>query len=320
MIGEGFVLRKFGFALLLLLCATPMARADDKLTVLLDWFVNPDHAPLFVAQYIGAYQKEGLKVTFIAPADPSTPPREVAAGNGDLALSYQPQLYMLVDAGLPVVRVGTLIDKPLNTLTALAGSGIKTMSDFKGRRIGYSVSGVEDALVGTMLQHAGLSLSDVTMVNVNFALVTSLLAHQVDGVIGTYRNFEDNELAEKGATPIIFSPQDYGVPMDDELIILANKSRVNDPRIARFLAAILLGTAYLIAHPDTMWARFAAGHPDLNNTLNKTAWFQTVSYFAQDPFRLDADRYRNYETFMFSHHLIAKQLPLSDYAVQLKQP
>jgi putative hydroxymethylpyrimidine transport system substrate-binding protein len=319
-IGDDFVLRKLGFAILLLLCAAPMARADDKLTVLLDWFVNPDHAPLFVAQYIGAYQKEGLKVTFIAPADPSTPPREVAAGNGDLALSYQPQLYMLVDADLPVVRVGTLIDKPLNTLTALAGSGIKTMSDFKGRRIGYSVSGVEDALVGTMLQHAGLSLSDVTMVNVNFALVTSLMAHQVDGVIGTYRNFEDNELAEKGAKPIIFSPQDYGVPMDDELIILANKKRVNDPRIARFLAAVQLGTAYLVAHPDTMWARFAADHPDLNDTLNKTAWFQTVSYFAQDPFRLDADRYRNYATFMFSHHLIAKQLPLSDYAVQLKQP
>jgi putative hydroxymethylpyrimidine transport system substrate-binding protein len=155
---------------------------------------------------------------------------------------------------------------------------------------------------------------------VNFALVTSLLAHQVDGVIGTYRNFEDNELAERGATPVIFSPQDYGVPMDDELIILANRNRVGDPRIARFLAAVQMGTAYLIAHPGPMWARFAADHPDLNNTLNKTAWFQTVSYFAQDPFRLDDARYRTYETFMFSHHLIAKQLPLADYAVQIKKP
>jgi putative hydroxymethylpyrimidine transport system substrate-binding protein len=314
------VLRHIAIALLLLLGATPMARADDKLTVILDWFVNPDHAPLFVAQYIGAYRKEGLDVRFVAPADPSMPPREVAAGQGDLALSYQPQLYMLVDQGLPVVRVGTLIDKPLNTLTALAGSGIKTMQDFKGKRIGYSVSGVEDALVGTMLQQAGLSLADVTMVNVNFALVTALLSHQVDGVIGTYRNFEDNELVEKGATPVIFSPQEYGVPMDDELIILANKNRVDDPRLARFLAAVQMGTTYLIAHPDTMWARFAADHPDLNNTLNKTAWFQTVSYFATNPFLLDAARYQTYETFMVSHHLIAKALPLSAYAVQLKQP
>ncbi len=313
------MLRKLALTLLLLLSAAPMARANDKLTVLLDWFVNPDHAPLFVAQYIGAYKKEGLDVHFIAPADPSTPPRELAAGQGDLALSYQPQLYMLVDHGLPVVRVGTLIDKPLNTLTALAGSGIKTMRDFKGKRIGYSVSGVEDALVGTMLQHVGLSLSDVTMVNVNFALVTALLSHQVDGVIGTYRNFEDNELAERGAKPVIFSPQDYGVPIDDELIILANKHRLSDPRIPRFLEAVKEGTAYLIAHPAPMWARFAAEHPDLNNTLNKTAWFQTVAYFARDPFRLDEARYRTYEAFMVSH-LITHALPLSDYAVQLKQP
>jgi putative hydroxymethylpyrimidine transport system substrate-binding protein len=56
LIGEGLVLRKFGIAFLLLLAAMPVARADGKLTVLLDWFVNPDHAPLFVAQYIGAYQ------------------------------------------------------------------------------------------------------------------------------------------------------------------------------------------------------------------------------------------------------------------------
>lgn len=314
------MLRKFGFAFVLLLCAAPMARANDKLTVILDWFVNPDHATLFAAEYSGAYQREGLDVTFIAPADPATPPREVAAGQGDLAISYQPQLYMLVDQGLPVVRVGTLINKPLNTLTALAGSGIKSMTDFKGKRIGYSVSGVEDALIGTMLEHVGLSLSDVTLVNVNFALVTALLSHQVDGVIGTYRNFEDNELVEKGATPVIFSPQDYGVPVDDELIIIANKNRVHDPRIARFLAAVKMGTAALIAHPDSMWQRFVGDHPDLNNELNKTAWFQTVSYFAKDPFYLDEARYQNYEDFMVAHHLIAQKLPVSDYAVQLTQP
>jgi putative hydroxymethylpyrimidine transport system substrate-binding protein len=318
--GEGSVLRKVGFAFVIVLCAAPTARANDKLTVILDWFVNPDHAPLFVAQYIGAYKQEGLDVTFVSPADPSTPPREVAAGQGDLALSYQPQLYMLVDQGLPVVRVGTLIDKPLNTLTVLASSGITSVKDFKGKRIGYSVSGVEDALVGTMLQHAGLTLSDVTMVNVNFALVTALLSHQVDGVIGTYRNFEDNELAEKGAHPIIFFPQDYGVPIDDELIIIANKNKVNDPRIARFLTAVQMGTAYLTTHPDTMWARFATDHPDLNNQLNKTAWFQTVFYFAKNPFVLDKQRYKNYEDFMVSQHLIAKKLPVSEYAVQLKQP
>ena len=41
-------------SLLLALCCALLApvasaQAGDKLTVLLDWFINPDHAPLYVA-------------------------------------------------------------------------------------------------------------------------------------------------------------------------------------------------------------------------------------------------------------------------------
>jgi putative hydroxymethylpyrimidine transport system substrate-binding protein len=317
------VLRKLGFALTLLAGAVVLspraAQANDKLTVVLDWFVNPDHAPLFAAQYIGAYKAQGLDVTFVAPADPSMPPREIAAGQGDIAVSYQTQLALLAAQGLPVTRIGTLIDMPLNTLTALSTSGIKTMADFKGKKIGYSVSGVEEAEVATMLAQGGLKLSDVTMVNVNFALVTALMSHQVDGVIGAYRNFEDNELKEKGLTPVVFYPEDYGIPMNDELILIANKKNVNDPRLVRFLDAVQLGTFYLIDHPQEMWDRFAKDHPDLNNELNKTAWFQTIPRFAKNPFLLDEYRYKTYETFMFDHHLVDKDLPIADYAVQLQQ-
>ena len=41
--------------------------AAKKITVLLDWFVNPDHAPLFVAQEKGYFKDQGLEVEFIAP-------------------------------------------------------------------------------------------------------------------------------------------------------------------------------------------------------------------------------------------------------------
>ena len=62
------------------------ARADTpKFTVLLDWFVNPDHAPLFAAKYIGAFAAAGLNVDIIAPTDPDIPPRMVAAKKADIA-------------------------------------------------------------------------------------------------------------------------------------------------------------------------------------------------------------------------------------------
>ena len=46
------------------------AVANDKMTVLLDWFVNPDHGPLIIAQEKGYFADQGLEVEIIAPADP----------------------------------------------------------------------------------------------------------------------------------------------------------------------------------------------------------------------------------------------------------
>src|SRR3984957_10562546 len=187
----------------------------EKFTVILDWFVNPDHAPLFAARYIGAFDRAGLDVVLVPPTDPDLPPRLLAAGKADAALSYQTQLYLLVDQGLPLRRTGTLIDKPLSTLTALGRSGITKLADLKGKKVGYSVAGVEEALIGTMLRYVGLSLSDVTLVNVNFALVTALMSNEVDVVIGTYRTYEGIQLAPAGLPAGDFLPEDYGVPPSD---------------------------------------------------------------------------------------------------------
>ncbi len=303
--------------------AAPAAFAQStapkqKFTVILDWFVNPDHAPLFAARYIGAFDRAGLDVALVPPTDPDLPPRLLAAGKADAALSYQTQLYMLVDQGLPVRRTGTLINKPLDTLTALQRSGITKLSDLKGKKVGYSVAGTEEALIGTMLRHAGLSLADVTLVNVNFALVTALMSNEVDAVIGTFRTYEDIQLAQAGLKPVVFLPEDYGVPPSDELILLSNNSGLTNPALPKFLDALQKGANYLVKHPDEMLARFLKDNPSLNDKLDIASWKALPGYFAQDPASLDAARYTTYRDFMLREKLIKQALPLGDYAVQIK--
>ena len=119
------------------------AAAAEKLTVLLDWFVNPDHATLIIAEEMGYFKDHGLEVEMIAPADPNDPPKLVAAGKADLAITYQPQLHMQVDAGLPLKRIATLVATPLNSLVVLEDGPIKSLADLKGRKIGYSIGGFE---------------------------------------------------------------------------------------------------------------------------------------------------------------------------------
>ena len=200
------------FAVLLGLALAAPAAAAEKLTLMLDWFVNPDHAPIIVADELGYFANAGLDVEIVAPADPNDPPKLVAAGQADVAISYQPQLHIQVDQGLPLTRIGTLVATPLNSLVVLADGPIEEIADLRGRKVGFSVGGFEDALLGAMLGHNGLKLDDVELVNVNFALSPALLSGQVDAVIGAFRNFELNQLELEGHPGRAFYPEEQGVP------------------------------------------------------------------------------------------------------------
>ena len=129
------------------------ALANEPLTLVLDWYINPDHAPIMVAEQIGAFKAQGW-TSGLSPSDPALPPRMVAARQADLAITYQPQVHFFADEGLPLVRVGTLINSPLNTVIA-PDKQIKTPADLQGKKVGYSVSGIEQATPATMAQHAG---------------------------------------------------------------------------------------------------------------------------------------------------------------------
>ncbi len=277
----------------LILAAGP-ASAAEKLIVLLDWFVNPDHGPLFVALERGEFAKRGLEVKFIAPADPNDPPKLVAAGRADVAVSYQPQLHLQVEAGLPLTRIGTLIATPLNSVVVLADSPIRSIADLKGRKIGFSVGGFEDALLGAMLAKHGLSLDDVELINVNFSLSPSLMSGQVDAVIGAFRNFELNQMDIAGRPGRAFYLEEEGIPAYDELVLVAKNDRLGDPRLRAFLDAIEAGTQYIINHPDAAWKLFLKGHKDLDDELNKRAWRDTVPRFALRPGALDDRRYSRF--------------------------
>ncbi len=304
-------------AFLSLLIASPAAAAD-RFTVLLDWFVNPDHGPLFVAQELGEFSKRGLDVEMIAPADPNDPPKLVAAGRGDVAISYQPQLHLQVAAGLPLKRVGTLVATPLSSLVVLDDGPIKSIADLKGRKVGFSVGGFEDALLGAMLEKHGLKLSDVELVNVNFSLSPSLMSGKVDAVIGAYRNFELNQMDLAGRPGRAFYLEEEGVPAYDELIIVAKSDNTGNPEISAFLAAIEAATQFMINHQDEAWELFIKGRKDLDDELNRRAWRDTLPRFALRPSALDEGRYQRFAEFLKARGMIETIPPVESYAVEVR--
>ena len=297
-------------AALIALPALP-GQAADKMTVILDWFVNPDHGPLIIAQEKGYFADQGLEVEIIPPADPADPPKLVAAGEADLAISYQPQLHLQVHEGLPLIRVGTLVATPLNCLLVLADGPIKTPADLKGGKIGFSVAGVEEALMKALLGKYGVGLDEVELVNVNWSLSPAIMSGQVDAVIGAFRNFELNQMDIEGVPGRCFYLEEEGVPPYDELIYVAKSDAVDAGKIARFLAATELATQFIINHPQASWEIFSGTAAELQDELNERAWADTLPRFALRPAAVDAGRYERFEAFLKDSGLVPSLNPVS---------
>lgn len=305
-------------AIALSLAATGQSHAQERLTVLLEWFVNPDHAPLVVAQELGLFEEAGLEVELLPPSDPSIVPRAIASGQADIGIHYQPNLYLDHAAGVPLIRVGTLVETPLNTVTVLADGPIESIADLAGKRIGYSVSGFQDAMLGRMLESAGVALEDVELINVNFSLSPSLIGGQVDATIGGFRNFELTQMRLEGHEGRAFFPEEHGVPVYDELIFVTRPDLADDDRLPRFLQAVERGAIHLTNHPEESWKLFIRAYPDLDDALNRQAWVDTLPRFAKRPMALDRTRYRRFGAFMVESGLIEAAPEVDTIAVELQ--
>ena len=290
------------------LLAAPPCKAADHFAVILDWFINPDHAPILVALKTGAYAAEGLDVELISPADATMGPKLVAAGKADVALTAEPQFLEQVQAGLPLVQVGVLIDRPLSTLVALTRHGITRLSDLRGKRIGYGSGEMERLMVGAMLRSAGLSLADVQMVQIGEQLSVALLSGRVDAV-SVYRNFEPLELRQQGAQIISFDYEANGVPAFADLIFAARPSQAADTRQARFLRATTRALATLHAHSAECWQLIRRAYPSLDDALNHDAWTATLPYFADRTEHLDRARDERFSRFLRAEESATSSAP-----------
>lgn len=291
------------------------AQAETKnLTLMLDWFVNPNHGPIVIAKERGYFKQQGLTVEVQEPADPSMPPKLVAANKVDLAISYQPSLTIDVAVGLPLIRSATLIATPLNTLMVLDNKKIGEIADLKDKTIGIAIAGNEEATIGTMLKTGGVNYEDVNIVNVGWALSSSLASGKVDAIWGGLRNFETNQLALEGYEAKAFFPEEHGVPAYDELVFVANANNYDKAAIMAFNKALEQATTYIVNHPQQSWKEFVAYAPDtLNNELNKRAWNDTLTRFALRPSAVDLKRYDDYAEFMYSQNIIETLPKAKDY-------
>jgi putative hydroxymethylpyrimidine transport system substrate-binding protein len=262
----------------------PNARVGtEPLRLVLDYFPNADHAGIYAAKATGAYERAGLNVEIKAPPDPSAPLKLLRAGRADLVLSYEPELLLARDKGADdLVAVGALVQKPLTTLIALPGSGIRGPRDLAGKRVGTAGIAYQSAYLKTILDRAGVDPGSVKQTSVGFDLVRPLLTKRVDATLGAFWNYEGVDLQRRGKRPVILRMEKLGVPTYDELVFVARKEDLDADgasRVRRFMQATARGHLTLEKEPSTGVDALLEASQGLDRGLQTAAVRATLPVF-----------------------------------------
>ena len=223
----------------------------EQLELMLDFFVNPDHAGIYTALENGHFEEAGLEVTPRVPSDPAAPIKLVASGKADLAVSYEPEVLLARDQGLPVVAVAAIVREPLTSLISLPDAKIADPSDLRGKTIATAGIPYQDAFIGRILRDARISANAVEQVSVGLGLEQAVLSGKADAMLGGFRNIEGVSLEERGENPRVVPVDELGIPTYDELVLVASSEQVaEDPEAIRlFIAALERGTEDAVADP-----------------------------------------------------------------------
>jgi putative hydroxymethylpyrimidine transport system substrate-binding protein len=290
--------------------------------VLLDWFPNPDHASLYLAQSEGDFTSAGLQgVTLQAPSGSQDALKLVSTGAMPLGISYEPNVVTAASQGLDVEAVAALVPTPLNTLLISSQSGIKTIKGLAGKKIGTNGDPVETATLNTILKRNGVNPSSTQQIAVSEGLIPAMLSGNVQAIISGYRNVEEIQLKLKGQPPVAFNVENEGMPTYDELVIVAQKSKLaSDPGYAAmvrdFLAGLAKGDAAAQASSSAAIAALkpvvgAGGYTDAD--INAMVPVTVADYKNPLGFgEMSTAKWQAYANWMLANKLITKAVTASD--------
>jgi putative hydroxymethylpyrimidine transport system substrate-binding protein len=283
----------------------------ETVTLLLEWFPNPDHVPLYVAQRQFA-EALGLDLRLLVPTNPDDALDLVAANRVDLSLNYQPNVILAQSLDRPVVSVGLLIDHTLDTIMYRRGEGIESPVDLRGKRIGVAVSGFDRMMFEAVADAVGLGREEFEPVNVGFNFTRALLDRQVDASMGAFKNYEVVEARLLGADVAYFDLADYGVPDFYQLLLVAHSNTMaqRPATLAALVRAVDMGIRFMLEEPDEALKAFLEVHPELDTLLTRQAFQATLPYFARSQHQEEA-HWRRLTEFLRQRGFIAKAPPVS---------
>ncbi len=268
-----------------------MTKLHTRTTLLLNWYANPYHTPIFVAQALGYYQDEAIKLAILEPTDPSDVTEIVGLAKVDFGVKAMIHTIAAKAKGYQVTSIGTLLDEPPTGLIALKSSGIKTFNDIRGKRVGY-IGEFGKKIIDDLACLAGIDPMSYETVRVGMNVTDAIYRNKIDTGIG-FINFQRVEL-ESLAGETIFLRLDQlaglGCCCFCSIQFIVPDAMLNKPElVSSFLRATQRGAAFTTESPDEAFSILCEQKPQLRTEVGHKIFIRSLPFFSRTLLNIERD-------------------------------
>jgi NitT/TauT family transport system substrate-binding protein len=252
----------------LMVVAGSATAADTPVTFQLNWMAGGANAGFAAAVAEGYYRDAGLDVTLVQGNGSGNTAQLVANGRAQLAYADAVAVSQLIAKGAPMKVVSTVYQSNPNAVMALKKTGIKSVGDLKGKKVGVPSASSQTTMLPLLLKSNNLKESDINMIDMPVAsMVPALLQGQVDAVLGSIDAYQIQAEAQ-GAQLDVYRFADHGVPTVSTSMFASNDYLKSNPDVVKkFIAASLKGWSFAIDNPDKAVKDLKQVFPEVNEKL-----------------------------------------------------
>ena len=259
----------------------------ESIDLQLKWKHQFQFAGYYMAKEKGFYKKANLDVNIIEYKNGINIVNKIEnSPNGGVYGVGYPNVLLHKANGANIVLLSAINQLSPHILLTLKSSNIKSIKDFKNKRIMIGKGAIETASFLAMLTSNNLSLNDLKCLEPSFN-INSLIDNKTD-ISTSYISNEPYQLTKMGIPFTIWNPSDFGFDFYDDILFTSNQElKLHPQRVESFKEASLNGWKYAFEHIeetiDVILKKYNSQHKTKDALLYEAKELKKLAYLGSIP-------------------------------------
>ena len=261
------------------------AAAQDatEIDFVLNWIAGGDHAPYYYALQEGWYADAGINLNIEQGKGSAGAVQRTGIGQTDMGLADLGTALIAKGKGAEFTAVMNVYANSPQGMYWLKSSGIESVEDFAGRKIGNPPSDAARAMWPALAQAVGIDPDSVTWVNVQPNAKLAGLKSGAFDVTSSFYNIHHIFQRELGDDMGFFAWKDYGVnPYGNSIIVNNEFLAENRDAVQNFVAVTQRAFAACVETPEPCIEALVTANTGLQTDNELQNWALVVELMTDE--------------------------------------